>query len=186
MSARPRGLHIMSSCHLLAVAPATLPPSSSNIHKSACKSCGVVTSQRCFSEIPRGGAELLSAKSADGRRKIVLDASMPTGFDVMGMLDHAKDFVDDNDETNSKSDILHMNGSILAFPHSCFLWKVGSPREVTLETLSLVVLRDPKVEFLFIGCNSPLPPRELNRIKKAMKERGVVVDQMDLVSTFLG
>lgn len=111
---------------------------------------------------------------------------MPTGFDVMGMLDHAKDFVDDNDETNSKSDILHMNGSILAFPHSCFLWKVDSPREVTLETLSLVVLRDPKVEFLFIGCNSPLPPRELNRIKKAMKERGVVVDQMDLVSTFLG
>ena len=143
--------------------------------------------RRALSQIPRGGADLLGPEALavgdnpDGLRKIVLDSYMPTGFDVMGMLDHAQDFDDDNDESLKKSPTLHMNGSMIAFPTSCFLWDVAGPKDVTLESLSLVLLREPSVEFLFIGCNHPLPPRELNKIRREMKERGIVVEQLDLV-----
>ena len=142
---------------------------------------------RALSQIPRGGADLLGPEALavgdnpDGLRKIVLDSYMPTGFDVMGMLDHAQEFDDDNDESLKKSPTLHMNGSMIAFPTSCFLWDVAGPKDVTLESLSLVLLREPSVEFLFIGCNHPLPPRELNKIRREMKERGIVVEQLDLV-----
>ena len=143
--------------------------------------------RRALSQIPRGGADLLGpealavGENSDGLRKIVLDSYMPTGFDVMGMLDHAKEYDDDNDESLKKSPTLHMNGSMIAFPTSCFLWDVAGPKDVTLESLSLVLLREPSVEFLFIGCNHPLPPRELNKIRREMKERGIVVEQLDLV-----
>ena len=143
--------------------------------------------RRALSQIPRGGADLLGPEALavgdnpDGLRKIVLDSYMPTGFDVMGMLDHAQEFDDDNDESLKKSPTLHMNGSMIAFPTSCFLWDVAGPKDVTLESLSLVLLREPSVEFLFIGCNHPLPPRELNKIRREMKERGIVVEQLDLV-----
>lgn len=143
--------------------------------------------RRALSQIPRGGADLLGpealavGENPDGLRKIVLDSYMPTGFDVMGMLDHAQEFDDDNDESLKKSPTLHMNGSMIAFPTSCFLWDVAGPKDVTLESLSLVLLREPSVEFLFIGCNHPLPPRELNKIRREMKERGIVVEQLDLV-----
>ena len=143
--------------------------------------------RRTLSQIPRGGADLLGpealavGENTGGLRKIVLDSYMPTGFDVMGMLDHAKEFDDDNDESLKKSPTLHMNGSMIAFPTSCFLWDVTGPKDVTLESLSLILLREPSVEFLFIGCNHPLPPRELNKIRRELKERGVVVEQLDLV-----
>ena len=143
--------------------------------------------RRALSQIPRGGADLLGpealavGENTGGLRKIVLDSYMPTGFDVMGMLDHAKEFDDDNDESLKKSPTLHMNGSMIAFPTSCFLWDVTGPKDVTLESLSLILLREPSVEFLFIGCNHPLPPRELNKIRRELKERGVVVEQLDLV-----
>jgi hypothetical protein len=144
--------------------------------------------RRALSQIPRGadllGPDALAAgENPDGLRKIVLDSYMPTGFDVMGMLDHAQEFDDDNDESLKKSPTLHMNGSMIAFPTSCFLWDVAGPKDVSLDSLSLVLLREPSVEFLFIGCNHPLPPRELNKIRREMKERGIVVEQLDLVRT---
>lgn len=155
---------------------------------SGSSSCiGSSLQRRALSQIPRGGADLLGpealavGENTGGLRKIVLDSYMPTGFDVMGMLDHAKEFDDDNDESLKKSPTLHMNGSMIALPTSCFLWDVTGPKDVTLESLSLILLREPSVEFLFIGCNHPLPPRELNKIRRELKESGVVVEQLDLV-----
>ena len=137
-----------------------------------------------MSELHRSGAELGNLTSPDGSRKIVLDSYMPTGFDVLGMLDHASDYDDEDDEKLKKSPTLHMNGSMIAFPNSCFLWNVDGPKDVTLESLSLILLREPSVEFLFIGCNHTLPPRAMNKIRKAMKEKGIVVEQVDLVRVY--
>jgi uncharacterized protein len=64
----------------------------------------------------------------------------------------------------------------------CFLWNVSTPEEVTLESLSVVKLYRPLVEYLFIGCDQPLPPRELNRIKKEFRMKDVVVEQMDIMN----
>lgn len=90
--------------------------------------------------------------------------------------------IDDYD--NEQEQILLMNSSIIAFPHSCFLWNnISNSKDVTLESLSIVQLLQPSVEFLFIGCDHPLPPRELNRIRKALKEKSnIVVDQMDVMN----
>jgi uncharacterized protein len=93
------------------------------------------------------------------------------------------DFNIDNYD-NEEEQTLLMNSSIIAFPHSCFLWNnISSAKDVTLESLSMVQLLQPSVEFLFIGCDQPLPPRELNRIKKSLKEKSnIVVDQMDVMN----
>ena len=75
-----------------------------------------------------------------------------------------------------------MNGSIIAFPDACFLWNVTTPKEVTLESLALIRLYKPTVEYLFIGCETPLPPRELNKIKKELRKKDIVVEQMDIMN----
>ena len=77
-----------------------------------------------------------------------------------------------------------MNSSIIAFPNSCFLWNnITKPKDVTLESLSIVQILKPSIEYLFIGCDDPLPPRELNKIKKALKEKSnIVVEQMDVMN----
>ena len=89
---------------------------------------------------------------------------------------------DEEDDASERPQILHMNGSILVFPHSCFLWKVSEPKDVTLESLAAVILHEPDIEFLFIGSDKPLPPRELNRIKREMRKRDMVVEQLDVTN----
>ena len=91
-----------------------------------------------------------------------------------------------NDEENNEfqPQNLLMNSSIIAFPHSCFLWNdISNAKDVTIESLSIIELLKPSIEFLFIGCDTPLPPRELNKIKKYMKDtNGIVVEQMDVMN----
>ena len=89
-----------------------------------------------------------------------------------------------NDEGAGDDIIIHMNGSIVVFPHACFLWDVKSPKDITLESLSVIRLYKPTVEYLFIGCDSPMPPRELNRIKNEFGrgENHVIVEQMDVMN----
>jgi len=55
---------------------------------------------------------------------------------------------------------------------------------VTFESLAVVLLLEPAVEYLFIGCNATLPTRELNRIKTEFKKRNIVVEHLDIVSIF--
>ncbi len=88
------------------------------------------------------------------------------------------------DEEESQPQNLLMNSSIIAFPNSCFLWNgICNSKDVTVESLSFIQLLEPSIEFLFIGCDDPLPPRELNKIKKQMKEQcSIVVEQMDVMN----
>ena len=170
--------------------PTRKAPSLSVNHSSCCLAAGPLErfghkaspkpAQRRFSEFRRG-TDLLADSLAFGEQpKIILEGSYPTGFDLLGMLEQSE--VGENDEEKlTKSPTLHMNGSIIAFPHSCFLWNVSGPKDVTIESLSVVVLKKPAVEILFIGSDKSMPPREVNKIKKEMKKRGIVVEHLDLV-----
>jgi uncharacterized protein len=133
-----------------------------------------------LSTLSKGQDLLADSLSFGTKRKIILDSFYPgIGIDVHGMLRfHESNLNNSEDPINT----LLMNGSIIAFPHLCYLWKVSSAKEVTLESLSIVILSKPSVEFLFIGCDSPLPPRELNRIKKEMKKKHIIVEQMDVMN----
>jgi uncharacterized protein len=74
-----------------------------------------------------------------------------------------------------------MNGSILAFPYGCFLWKVSKVEELTLESLAPILLHRPKLEYLCIGVNNGnVPIFEMGRIRAALKSRSIVVEMMDL------
>lgn len=139
-------------------------------HKSQCN---------LQSSISKGQDLLADSLSFGSKPKIILDSFYPdTGIDVHGMLRFLGPTLDTTEQVNT----LLMNGSVIVFPHSCYLWKPSSAKEVTLESLSMIVLCKPSVEFLFIGCDSPLPPRELNRIKKEMKKKHIVVEQMDVMN----
>jgi len=129
----------------------------------------------------RRGTDLLADSLAHGpRRKIILESYGPSGIDIMGLV-QVGDKPAEGDETGDGK-ITHMNGSIVAFPDTCFLWNVTLPKEVTLESLSVVRIYQPMVEYLFIGCDEPLPPRELNKIKKEFKKKDIVVEQMDIMN----
>jgi NADH dehydrogenase [ubiquinone] 1 alpha subcomplex assembly factor 3 len=78
-------------------------------------------------------------------------------------------------ETNAR-------GSILAFPHSYVMWKPKSLKEVTIDSLQLVELTNPKIEILLIGQGAeffkPLDPA----LQKHFKAKGIAVEAMDTVS----
>jgi uncharacterized protein len=121
----------------------------------------------------------LSAGNA--RPKIVLDAyAPPTGFDVSGMITK----VDEREEAESGA--VHMNSrAILAFPNACFLWNVTSIHDISVESLSSVLLHRPKLEYLFIGTTEPIPLLQLDKIKKEFKEKGgIVVERLNLVRCY--
>mmetsp|Transcript_25487 Transcript_25487/g.31397 ORF Transcript_25487/g.31397 Transcript_25487/m.31397 type:complete len:211 (-) Transcript_25487:201-833(-) len=144
-----------------------------------------IKSKKQFSTISRGHDFLAESLAHGSKRKIILDSYYPnTGIDVLGMIEY-----DDLEEENGgragdedKPQHVLMNSSIIALPHSCFLWDVSTPKEVTLESLAIIRLIKPSIEYLFIGCDIPLPPRELNRIKKEMKNNDIVVEQLDVVN----
>ena len=88
---------------------------------------------------------------------------------------------DQNDDYQPQN--LLMNSSIIAFPHSCFLWNhISQAKDVTAKSLSLVQFIKPSIECLFIGCDEPLPPRALNELKREMKKSDIVVEQMDVMN----
>lgn len=138
--------------------------------------------KRCLSSITKG-QDLLEDSLAHGtRRKIILDSYGPSGFDIKGMIRVGDEPV--NDEVAGEDAIIHMNGSIAVFPHACFLWNVKSPKDVTLESLSVVKLYKPTVEYLFIGCDSSMSTMELNKIKREFGrgDNHVIVEQMDVMN----
>jgi uncharacterized protein len=78
----------------------------------------------------------------------------------------------------AESGVLHMHGSILAFPFGSFLWNISGPEDVSLESLAPVLLHRPKLEYLFIGCNEMIDRKEIARIQQAMP--GIVVEKVML------
>lgn len=146
----------------------------------------LMRTRRCMSDIGRGTDLLADSLAFGEKRKVILDAYAPTGFDVLGTLERPtySNIQQDpkENEQESQSNVVHMNGSIIAFPHACFLWNARGPKDVTLESLSAVMLHKPAIEFLFIGCSKTIPPRELNKIKRELKQKGIVVEQLDLTN----
>ncbi len=133
------------------------------------------------SEITRG-TDLLADSLAHGpRRKIVLESYAPSGVDVKGYVQVGTQ-PDDDDGSPDEDKVVHMNGSIVAFPDACFLMNIKTPEEVTLESLSVVKLYKPTVEYLFIGCERPVPPSEMNKIKSEFRKKDVVVEQIDIMN----
>jgi uncharacterized protein len=119
---------------------------------------------------------LAGSLAAGVKPKIILDSYGPAGFDVINVIKKVQD-----DET-SKSGTLLMNGSILAFPQSCFLWKIEDISEVTILALAPVILHRPKVEYLFLGSETPMQLDGLLIMKKRLREFGITFEQLDLVS----
>lgn len=78
--------------------------------------------------------------------------------------------------------------SMLAFPHGCFLWKIKRGKDVTVESLSPVLLHRPKLKYLFIGIDTSkddVPQHIVNELQVAFRPHGVVVEKMNL-STAIG
>jgi uncharacterized protein len=114
--------------------------------------------------------------------KIVLTAHGATGLDVVNLV---KNMDPTDDSMNQTGGVVHMTGSVLAFPGACFLWNVRKPSDLTIESLAPVILHRPALEYLFIGSKHPVPPHTIDEIKKAFVKMGadrIVVEQMDMVS----
>lgn len=131
-------------------------------------------------EIGRGTDLLADSLAHGARQKIILESYAPSGVDLKGLIQVGD--VPEEGELTGEDKTIHMHGSIVAFPDTCFLWNVKSPEEVNLESLSVVRLYKPTVEYLFIGCDEPLPPKELNNIRKELKKKDIVVEQMDIMN----
>ena len=137
-------------------------------------------SKRCMSEISRGQDLLADSLSYGPRRKIVLESYAPSGVDVKGFIQVGS--TPEEGQLEGEARIIHMNGSIIAFPDTCFLWNVKYPADVTLKSLSVVRLYSPTPEYLFIGCDTPIPATELSYIRRELRKRDIVVEQMDIMN----
>lgn len=105
------------------------------------------------------------------RPKVIVTSFAATGIDVQNTVKN----IDANENSDGS---VHMNGSVMAFPFGCFLWNVDSVRDVTVESLSPVLLHRPKMEYLFIGCSGSdrIALEDLQKIQKALHP--IVVEQM--------
>ena len=112
------------------------------------------------------------------RPKVVVEAFAPTGFDVRHTVRRL-------DEKETSDGTVHMNGSLLAFPFGCFLWKIDTAADVTVESLAPVILHRPKLNYLFIGCNKyggkgGVAQDVMENIQKELRKYGIVVEQLNL------
>lgn len=150
--------------------------------------------RRPFSDWTGKGQDLLEGAYTHGlaRPKVYLDAYGPTGFDIANMIKkmdpvggaYSRRQTYDVDEGKDVSGgLLFMNGSIMLFPYSCFLWKVDSIEDVTMDTLAPLLMYRPKLEYFFLGSQEDMDRMALDKLKIEMKTQGhIIMDKMDLVS----
>jgi len=132
------------------------------------------------------GTDLLGDSLAhnDGVPKIILKGHSASGFDVLNMIKN-KDPTDKS--LQQTGGVVHCTGSIVALPSACFLWKIRDPKDLTLESLAPVVLHRPKLEYLFLGSENPIPQTLMDSIRKDLRKDapGLVVEVLD-VSNAMG
>lgn len=138
---------------------------------------------RHFSSWDGHGTDLLSDSLAHnyGAPKIILHAHGKTGFDVSNLVKN----MDPTDEDNLKSEgVVHMAGSIIALPSACYMWNVRDTSEITIESLAPLRLYRPKLEYLFIGTPSGMPPALLEKIRQELTadDSSMVIEPMDLAN----
>lgn len=108
--------------------------------------------------------------------KINITGYSESGFNVKNMMK----LLDSRRETDTDGTV-HMNGSMIVFPNAAFLWSIEQPEDVTIESLSSILLYRPKLDYLFIGCDSGYGSiAQLTAIQNHMRSHGVVVEQMML------
>jgi len=124
----------------------------------------------------RGHDLLADSFLAGDRPKVLLEAFGPSGFDVSNILKKI------DPKEVAPHGALHMMGSIMVFPHACFLWNIEQMEDITMESLAPVLLHRPKVEFLFIGTAKPVPRAQSVKLKEEIRKKGnVVLEFLSLV-----
>ena len=138
------------------------------------------------------GTDLLSDSLAHnyGVPKIILNGHSDSGFDVVNMVKN-KDTTGD-EALKATGGIVHCAGSVLAFPNACYLWKVRSIEDLTVESLAPVLLHRPSLEYLLLGSADPIPPQKVQEIREALQRvnegvfgnsnNKIVVEPMDLTN----
>ena len=136
------------------------------------------------------GTDLLSDSLAHnyGVPKIILNGHSDSGFDVVNMVKN-KDTTGD-EALKATGGIVHCAGSVLAFPGACYLWKVRSIQDLSVESLAPVLLYRPSLEYLFLGSTDPIPPQKVQDIREALQKANdafgnsskIVVEPMDLTN----
>ena len=138
---------------------------------------------RCFSWEGHG-TDLLSDSLAHnyGTPKLILQGHSSTGFDIQNSI---KNMDPEDQELQKSKGVVHMAGSILAFPGACFMWNVRKPEDLTVESLGIARLHRPKLEYLFIGSAVQIHPSVIEQLRRelAAENSGLVIEPMDLVST---
>ena len=132
--------------------------------------CPRALAQSVSSWNQRGHDLTFESLTFGNRPKVILQAFGPSGFDVFNTVKKV-------DPNESRDGTIHMHGSIMAFPHGCFLWNVEKAEDVTLESLSPILLHQPPIEILFLGCSGEIPTAELNRIRLALQEKNIVLEK---------
>lgn len=141
----------------------------------------------CFSEWTHGEDLLRDSPEFPGDPKVVLEGYSSSGFDVMNVIERV-DKEDKSDESDrpAESGMIHIMGSIMTFPNSCFVWNVNSVEGVTIESLSPAMLYRPKLEYLFIGSERPMKRETLTRIKAELREKANIVVEHTSIGNAMG
>ena len=116
-----------------------------------------------------------------GAPKVILHGHSSTGFDVNRILKK----MDQTDKSLDRSaGIVHLKGSILCFPTACYMWNVSNNDQLTVESLSSVILHRPKLEYLFLGSDETISPTVIKEIRDqlAVDNSELVVEPMDLAN----
>lgn len=158
------------------------PPSTPATVRAPLHPAAPATGRRRLSDgLTKSGSDLFAAAAGPGvRRKIVLESYAPSGVDVTGLVRVGG--LPEEGLRAGDDVVVHLHGSVAAFPDACFLWDVTAPGDVTLESLAVVALYRPAVEYLFIGCDRPLLPPAMAEIKREFRKKGVVVEAMDVMN----
>jgi uncharacterized protein len=139
-------------------------------------STGTCSARRCFSggwTAARGHDITRDSLEWGSQPKINITGYSESGFNVKNMMKK----LDERHESDNDGTV-HMNGSVIVFPNAAFLWSIEEPKDVTIESLSSILLYRPKLDYLFIGSDGgygSIP--QLNAIQNHMRLHGIVVEQ---------
>ncbi|MBI1777518.1 MAG: Mth938-like domain-containing protein [Proteobacteria bacterium] len=69
-------------------------------------------------------------------------------------------------------------GSVVVLPSRTIAWPIKAIAELDLDSLAPVLVAEPPVEVLLIGCGPRLVPMA-RALRQALRERGIGADTMD-------
>ncbi|KAG5179758.1 NADH dehydrogenase 1 alpha subcomplex assembly factor 3 [Tribonema minus] len=104
---------------------------------------------------------------------------MRKGFDVLSSESGSKCVITGYDPHGFDVGRVNARSSILAFPGSFLLWAPRSFDEITLESLELIALTEPKPDVLLVGSGRVFNMRLDPQIMAYFKKHGIRVDVMD-------